>query len=119
MSVGAHVALMEFENARIVKEVRGRINRQVNCETANIKKTISASAKQVEDIMYLRETVGFSQLSDGLAQMAKMRLENPEATIKELGEMMDPPLAKSAVNHRLRRLCEMARNLRDGGRNDA
>ncbi len=91
----------------------------MNCETANIKKTISASAKQVEDIMYLRETVGFSQLSDGLAQMAKMRLENPEATIKELGEMMDPPLAKSAVNHRLRRLCEMARNLRDGGRNDA
>lgn len=116
--VGAHVALMEFENARIVKEVRGRINRQVNCETANIKKTISASAKQVEDITYLRETIGFSQLSDGLAQMAKARLENPEASIKELGELMDPPLAKSAVNHRLRRLCEMARNLRDGGRND-
>ena len=109
---------MEFENARIVKEVRGRINRQVNCETANIKKTISASARQVEEITFLRETVGFSELPDGLAQMARARLEYPEASIKELGELMDPPLAKSAVNHRLRRLGEMAKNLRDGGRND-
>ena len=116
--VGAHVALMEFENARIVKEVRGRINRQVNCETANIKKTISASAKQVEEIRYLQETVGFDQLSDSLAQMAQMRLTYPEASIKELGGMMDPPLGKSAVNHRLRRIVEMAEELRDGGKKD-
>ena len=111
--VGAHVALMEFENARIVKEVRGRINRQVNCETANIKKTISASARQVEEIRYLQENLGFERLSDSLAQMARTRLAYPEASIKELGELMDPPLGRSAVNHRLRRLSEMAGNLRN------
>lgn len=106
--IGATVALMEYENARIVKEVRGRINRQVNCETANIKKTINASARQVEQIEYIRETIGFDQLSDSLAQIAKMRLEYPDVSLKELGEMMDPPLGKSAVNHRLRRLSELA-----------
>lgn len=110
--VGAHVALMEFENARIVKEVRGRVNRRVNCETANIKKTISASAKQVEDIRFLIENVGEDGLSERLLGIAKARLENPEATLIELGGMMEPPLGKSAVNHRLRRLSEMAENLR-------
>ena len=109
--IGATVALMEYENARIVKEVRGRINRQVNCETANIKKTINASARQVEQIEYIRETIGFDQLSDSLAQIAKMRLEYPDVSLKELGEMMDPPLGKSAVNHRLRRLSELAADM--------
>ena len=109
--IGATVALMEYENARIVKEVRGRINRQVNCETANIKKTINASARQVEQIEYIRETIGFDQLSDSLAQIAKMRLEYPDVSLKELGEMMDPPLGKSAVNHRLRRLAELAADM--------
>ena len=112
--VGATVALMEYENARIVKEVRGRINRQVNCEAANIKKTINASGRQVEEIEFLRETIGFDQLSDSLAQIAKMRLMYPDVSLKELGEMMDPPLGKSAVNHRLRRLSEMASDLRAG-----
>lgn len=107
--IGATVALMEYENARIVKEVRGRINRQVNCEAANIKKTINASQRQVEEIEYIRDNIGFDRLSDSLKDIAKVRLEYPDVSLKELGEMMDPPLGKSAVNHRLRRLSEMAR----------
>jgi DNA-binding protein WhiA len=107
--IGATVALMEYENARIVKEVRGRINRQVNCEAANIKKTINASSRQAEEIELIRETIGFEQLSDSLREIAIMRLQYPDVSLKELGEMMDPPLGKSAVNHRLRRLSEMAR----------
>ena len=117
---GAHVALMEFENIRILKEMRNSINRQVNCETANIKKTVSAASRQTVDIRYIHDTIGFGNLSDNLAQIARLRLENPEMALKELGEMLNPPIGKSGVNHRLRKLSELANDLRrqDGGKND-
>ena len=108
----AHVALMELENVRILKEMRNSVNRKVNCETANINKTVSAAVKQVEDITYLRDTVGFEHLPDNLVEAATARLENPDATLKELGEMLDPPVGKSGINHRLRRLSEMAEKVR-------
>lgn len=108
----APMALMEFENIRIVKEMRNSINRQVNCEAANLGKTISAAVKQVEDIKYICSTVGLENLSEGLANTARMRLQYPEATLKELGELMDPPLGKSGVNHRLKKLGELAEELR-------
>ena len=108
----APLALMEFENIRILKEMRNSINRQVNCEAANLGKTISAAVKQVEDIKYICSTIGLEQLPEGLAQTAKMRLEHPEATLKELGELMDPPLGKSGVNHRLKNLSALADDLR-------
>ncbi|MBP3702828.1 MAG: DNA-binding protein WhiA [Lachnospiraceae bacterium] len=108
----AHVALMELENVRIFKEMRNSINRQVNCETANIKKTVSAAAKQMEDIVYIRDHVGYGILSEGLAQMAKLRIEHTDSSLKELGEMLDPPIGKSGVNHRLRKLSEIADGLR-------
>ncbi len=108
----AHVALMELENVRILKEMRNSVNRKVNCETANINKTVSAAVKQVEDITYLRDTVGFEHLPDNLVEAAVARLENPDATLKELGEMLDPPVGKSGINHRLRRLSEMAEKVR-------
>lgn len=108
----AHLSLMELENIRILKEMRGNVNRQVNCETANINKTVSAALKQIEDITYIRDTVGFDELAPSLAEMARVRLEKPEATLKELGEEMDPPVGKSGVNHRLRKLCELAERLR-------
>lgn len=114
--VGAHVALMEFENTRILKEMRGNINRQVNCETANINKTISASGKQIEDIELISNTIGLDGLSDSLREIAVLRLENPEISLKELGEMFDPPVGKSGVNHRMRRIGEIADDLRYGGR---
>ena len=103
---------MELENIRIVREMRGNVNRQVNCETANINKTVSAALKQINDIMYIRDTVGFESLPPSLAEMARVRLDKPEATLKELGEDLEPPVGKSGVNHRLRKLCEMADKLR-------
>lgn len=110
--IGAHVALMEFENVRIVKEMRNSINRQVNCETANIKKAVSAASRQVEDIQYIHDSIGFGTLSANLSAIARLRLEHPDVTLKELGNMLEPPLGKSGVNHRLRRLSEIAEDLR-------
>ena len=109
----AHVALMNFENVRILKEMRNSVNRQVNCETANIGKTISAAVKQIEDIQYIQRMIGFDRLPENLAEMARVRLEQPEATLKELGQMLNPPVGKSGVNHRLRKLSVLAEELRE------
>ena len=109
----AHVALMELENLRIIKEMRNTVNRRVNCETANINKTVNAAAKQVEDIMYIEERKGLASLPDMLYEMARVRLDNPDATLKELGEMLVPPVGKSGVNHRLRKINEYADKLRE------
>ena len=111
----APLSLMELENIRILKEMRSNVNRQVNCETANINKTVSAAMKQIGDIEYIRDTVGFESLPANLAEIARARLEKPEATLKELGEDLEPPVGKSGVNHRLRKLCEIAENLRSQG----
>lgn len=109
----APVSLMELENIRILKEMRNSVNRQVNCETANINKTVAASVKQIRDIEYIRDTIGFESLPENLEQMAQARLLKPDATLKELGEALDPPVGKSGVNHRLRRLSEIAEKLRE------
>ena len=108
----AHVALMELENVRILKDMRNAVNRKVNCETANIHKTVSAAVKQLEDIAYIRDTVGFEQLPLGLKDVALTRLAYPEATLKELGDLLETPVGKSGVNHRLRKLSEMEDKLR-------
>lgn len=109
----AHVALMELENIRILKEMRNSVNRQVNCETANINKTVSAAVKQLGDISYIRDTVGIDYLPESLAEIAQVRLERPEATLKELGEILNPPVGKSGVNHRLRKISTIAETLRE------
>ena len=108
----AHVALMEFENSRVVRDVRNTVNRRVNCETANIAKTVNAAARQVEDILWLQQKYGLENLPDGLRRMAQVRLEHPDAPLKELGTYLDPPVGKSGVNHRLRKLCELADSIR-------
>jgi DNA-binding protein WhiA len=108
----AHVALMDLENLRIIKEMRNSINRRVNCETANISKTVNAAARQIEEIEYLRDHYGLKKLPDSLREMAELRLEYPDAPLKELGEYLDPPVGKSGVNHRLRKLSELAEKLR-------
>lgn len=108
----AHVALMNLENLRILKEMRNSINRRVNCEAANISKTVNAAARQIEDIEYLRDHYGFRKLPESLRQMAQVRLEYPDAPLKELGEYLDPPVGKSGVNHRLRKLSELADKIR-------
>ena len=111
---GAHVSLMQLENVRIVKEMRNSVNRKVNCETANLNKTVSAAVRQVEDIRYIQRTIGFQELNEGLAEMAVLRLEHPEASLKELGDLLTPPVGKSGVNHRLRKLSLIAEKLREG-----
>lgn len=108
----AHVSLMNLENLRIVKEMRNSINRRVNCETANISKTVTAASKQIEDIILIRDRYGFENLPDNLRQMAEIRLEYPDAALKELGGYLEPPVGKSGVNHRLRRLSEIADRIR-------
>ncbi|MEG0565926.1 MAG: DNA-binding protein WhiA [Hungatella sp.] len=109
----APIALMELENIRILKEMRNSVNRQVNCETANINKTVSAAVKQIEDINYIKDTIGFDGLAENLEEIARIRLERPEATLKELGEELDSPVGKSGVNHRLRKLSILAEELRE------
>lgn len=108
----AHRALMEMENQRIVKEMRNTVNRRVNCETANINKTVNAAMKQVEDIEYIKKNGGYASLSQNLIEAAELRLENPEATLAELGKLFNPPVGKSGVNHRLKKICEYAENMR-------
>lgn len=110
--MGAHLSLMQLENLRIEKEVRNSINRQVNCEAANITKTVNAASKQIEDILLLQKNYGLSNLPDNLRQTAQARLEHPESSLHELGEYLNPPVGKSGVNHRLRKLSELAERIR-------
>ena len=113
----AHVALMNFENVRILKDVRNTINRKVNCEAANISKTVKAAARQVEDIRLIKEKIGLAALAEGLQEVALLRMEYPEASLKELGELLCSPVGKSGVNHRLKKLCDIADGLRSGNSN--
>ena len=110
--MGAHQSLMSLDNLRILKDMRNSINRKVNCEAANITKTVNAATKQIEDIMYIKEHYGFHNLSDQLREIAEVRLDYPDATLKELGEYLNPKVGKSGVNHRLRKLGELADRLR-------
>ena len=101
------------EVIRILKEMRNSVNRKVNCETANINKTVNAAVKQIEDIRLLEEKVGLESLNEGLEEIARLRLQYPEATLKELGLMLNPQVGKSGVNHRLRKLSLLADDLRE------
>ncbi|NLW03271.1 MAG: DNA-binding protein WhiA [Clostridiaceae bacterium] len=105
---GAHKALMNLENIRIMKEMRNQVNRIVNCETANLSKTVDASLRQTESIRFIQEHAGLDSLPDALREIALLRLENPGVSLAELGRMMEPPLSKSGVNHRLRKIERIA-----------
>lgn len=110
--MGAHISLLNFENLRVLKEMRNSVNRRVNCETANITKTVNAASRQLEDIILVRDRYGFENLPENLREIAQARLEYPDASLRELGEWLDPPVGKSGVNHRLRRLSELADRIR-------
>ena len=110
--MGAHAGLMRMENSRILKEVRNSVNRRVNCEAANIGKTVAAARKQVEDIEFLQRSGVFSDLPDNLVEIALLRLENEDMPLAELGKLAHPPVGKSGVNHRLRKLSELAEKTR-------
>lgn len=110
----APLALMDLENVRIVKEMRNDINRKVNCETANLNKVVGAAVKQLEDINYIEETIGLARLPEQLAEVARVRLEYPDRSLKELGSFLMTPVGKSGVNHRLRKISSIAEALREG-----
>ncbi|MBA9026802.1 MULTISPECIES: DNA-binding protein WhiA [Bacillaceae] len=113
--IGAHSALLRFEDVRIVRDMRNSVNRLVNCETANLNKTIGASLRQVENIRYINETVGLSILPDKLREIAELRVAYQDVTLKELGEMVSGGnISKSGINHRLRKIDEIADKLRGG-----
>ena len=106
--IGANKAVMKFEDIRIQKEMRGKVNRIVNCETANLNKTINASIEQIGAIKKLQETGKFNKLDENLKEIAKLRLENPNISLIELGKMLKKPLGKSGVNYRLKKIMEIA-----------
>jgi DNA-binding protein WhiA len=110
---GAHNALMSLENVRILKDMRNSVNRIVNCETANLGKTVDASLRHVENIRYIAENIGFDKLPPALREIAELRLEYTDASLAELGQMLSPPLGKSGVNHRLRKLDLIAEKHRE------
>ena len=109
----AYVSLMNLENVRILKEMRNSVNRKVNCETANISKTVNAAVKQIADIELIRDVEGLDSLPLPLREMAEVRLEHPEAPLKDLGKYLDPPVGKSGINHRLRKLTAVADTIRE------
>ncbi len=111
--MGAHNALLNFENIRIYKDMRNQVNRLVNCETANLNRTVNAAVKQVEDIKLVDETIGFARLPANLRSVAEFRLQYPDLSLKELGEILVPPVGKSGVNHRLRRIQRIAEKIRE------
>ena len=110
--MGAPVSMMEMENQRILKELRNSVNRRVNCEAANIGKTVSASRKQIEDILFLEKAGILKTLPESLRKMAELRMQYPDMPLRELGDQAQPPIGKSGVNHRLRRISELARKYR-------
>ncbi len=109
----AHVSLMDFENIRILKDMRNSVNRKVNCETANLNKTVSAAVRQIESIRIIERKKGLDYLPPQLKEMAILRVEYPDDSLKELGDRLEPRVGKSGVNHRLRKICEIADSIEE------
>lgn len=113
--VGAHNALFAFEDIRIVKDMRNSVNRLVNCETANLNKTVTAAMKQVEQIRLIQDKVGLDKIPKKLREVAELRLEYPDVTLKELGELVQgEPISKSGINHRFRKIAAIAEKVEKG-----
>ncbi|MFC5700683.1 DNA-binding protein WhiA [Cohnella faecalis] len=113
--IGAHQALFKFEDVRIMRDMRNSVNRIVNCETANLNKTIGAAVRQIENIKLLQKEVGLESLPEKLREVAEIRLQYPDINLKEVGDMLKGQVSKSGVNHRLRKLDEWAEKIRNGG----
>jgi len=112
--IGAHQALFKFEDVRIMRDMRNSVNRIVNCETANLNKTIGAAVRQIDNIKLLQKEVGLENLPDKLREVAEIRLQHPDMNLKEVGDLLKGSVSKSGVNHRLRKIDELAEKLRNG-----
>jgi len=106
--IGASKSMLKFEEIRVIKETRNNVNRLVNCETANLNKTINAAVKQIEDINKLKKNKKFENLPESLKEVAKLRLEHPDSSYEELGKMLSKPIGKSGVSHRLDKISKIA-----------
>ena len=110
--IGANKAVLKFEEIRVLRDMRNNVNRIVNCETANLNKTINAALKQIDDIKYIKKMNKFNKLSKGLQEIANLRLNNSDTSLIELGKMLDNPIGKSGVNYRLKSISKFADELR-------
>ena len=110
--IGANSAVLRFEEIRVMRDMRNNVNRVVNCETANLNKTINAAIKQIEDIKLIKKMNKFESISDSLKEIAELRIQNPEASLVELGKMLKNPVGKSGVNYRLKSISDIADDLR-------
>lgn len=100
--IGANKSVLKFEENRVIRDVRNNVNRIVNCETANLNKIIQTAVKQIEDIKLIKKNNKFNELNEGEKELAELRMKNPEASLTELGKMLDKPISKSGVNHRMK-----------------
>ena len=110
--IGANKAVLEFEQTRVIREVRNNVNRIVNCETANLNKVVKTSVKQIENIKLIKSKKKFNKLSEGERELALLRLNNPESSLAELGNALKKPIGKSGVNHRMKRISDLAEEIR-------
>jgi hypothetical protein len=111
--IGAHQSLLRFEDVRIMKDMRNSVNRLVNCETANLNKTIGAAVRQIDNIRLLEREIGLENLPDKLREVAEIRIQHPDMNLKEIGELLKGSVSKSGVNHRLRKIDELAEKIRN------
>jgi hypothetical protein len=109
--MGASSSMFDMMNIKIIKDIRNNANRKANCETANIDKMVKAATPQISAILKIQDKKGLDYLSEPLRQMAEIRLENPDVSLSELSQMFDPPLSRSGVNHRLKKIIQIANNL--------
>ncbi len=110
--IGASKAVINFEKIRVIRDIRNNVNRKVNCETANLNKTVNAAVRQIEDIKFIYKSKAEDKLSDNLKEIANLRMENPDISLVELGKLLKEPIGKSGVNHRLKKIQEIANELR-------
>ena len=110
--IGASKAVINFEEIRVIRDIRNNVNRKVNCETANLNKTVNATVRQIEDIKFIYKSKAEDKLSDNLKEIANLRMENPDISLVELGKLLKEPIGKSGVNHRLKKIQEIANELR-------
>jgi len=110
--IGANLAVLKFEDIRVMKEMKNTINRKVNCETANLNKTIDAAIRQIEDIKLIKKKRKFEKMPKELQIVANLRLENPDLSLKDLGELSDPKLNKSSINRKFTKIHEIAEELK-------
>ena len=111
--IGANKSVLEFEDERVIRDMRNQVNRLVNCETANLNKTIQSSVKQIENIKLIKKRKKFDKLTPKEQELAQVRLENPDATLSELGQLLENPMSKSGVNHRMEGINRLADELRN------